>query len=150
MKTYRATLEQLESIADLFDQYRQFYEQGPNLDGCREYIRQRLTNDESVIFVAENEKGEIIGFAQLYRSFCSVAMQQIIYLYDLFVASSARRQGVGRLLMNTAKEFAQDYGASRMTLETAIDNIPGQTLYESLGYERNTAFYGYDLRLTES
>ena len=150
MKTYRATLEQLEPIADLFDQYRQFYEQEPNLDGCREYIRQRLTNDESVIFVAENKNGEIVGFTQLYRSFCSVAMQQIIYLYDLFVAPSARRQGVGRLLMNTAKEFAQEYGASRMTLETATDNIPGQTLYESLGYQRNTAFYGYDLSLTES
>ena len=69
MKTYRATLEQLEPVADLFDQYRQFYEQYPNLDGCRNYIRQRLENDESVIFVAEDAEGKIVGFTQLIVRF---------------------------------------------------------------------------------
>jgi len=147
MKTYRATLEHLEPVADLFDQYRQFYEQEPNLDGCREYIRSRLTNDESVIFVAEADNGEIVGFTQMYRSFCSVAMQEIIYLYDLFVAPAARKQGVGRLLMNAARAFSEEFGASRMTLETGIDNHSGQALYESLGYKRNVDFYGYDLGL---
>ncbi|MFK7803616.1 MAG: N-acetyltransferase family protein [Anaerolineae bacterium] len=147
MKTYRATLEHLEPVADLFDQYRQFYEQEPNLEGCREYIRSRLTNDESVIFVAEDNTGTIVGFTQMYRSFCSVEMKQIIYLYDLFVAPAVRKQGVGRLLMNTAKEFSEGFGASRMTLETGIDNHPGQALYESLGYKRNTEFYAYDLGL---
>lgn len=147
MKTYRATLEQLDSVADLFDQYRQFYEQEPNLTGCRDYIYQRLKNDESVIFVAENAEGKMVGFTQLYRSFCSVAMQEIIYLYDLFVIPDARRQGVGRLLMNTAREFSEKFGASRMTLETAIDNYQGQALYESLGYKRNNEFYAYDLAL---
>ncbi|MFT7584898.1 MAG: ribosomal protein S18 acetylase RimI-like enzyme [Cellvibrionaceae bacterium] len=147
MNTYRATLEQLEPIADLFDQYRQFYKQEPNLDGCRDYIRRRLENDESVIFVAQSKEGEIVAFTQLYHSFCSVAMQEIIHLYDLFVSPKARRQGVGILLMDEAKTYAQTYGADRLVLETAVDNVPAQALYESIGYERDLDFYTYQLGL---
>lgn len=147
MKISRATIDQLEPIANLFDQYRQFYEQEANLDGCREYLRQRLENDESVIFIAQTDAGEIVAFTQLYRSFCSVAMQDIVYLYDLFVAPSARRQGVAQRLMDAAKVYGREIGASRLTLETAVDNIPAQALYESIGYKRNLEFYAYDLGL---
>lgn len=147
MKTHQATLEHLDSVADLFNQYRIFYEQAPNLDGCRDYIRQRMKNSESVIFVAENDAGDIVGFTQLYHSFCSVAMRPIVYLYDLFVAPSARRAGVGRALMAQATDYARASGATRMQLDTAHDNMPGQALYESLGWVRDTHFYAYQLQL---
>ena len=147
MNIQRATLDHLDGVADLFNQYRIFYEQPSNLNGCRAYLEQRLTNNESVVFVALNEAGELVGFTQLYHSFCSVAMQPIVYLYDLFVAPSARRQGVGRALMNHAAAYSAESGAVRMQLDTAHDNTPGQSLYESLGWVRDTHFYAYALRL---
>jgi ribosomal protein S18 acetylase RimI-like enzyme len=147
MRILRATLEQLEPVSVLFDQYRQFYEQPPDLDACRRYIEARLSGDESVIFCARADDGEFIGFTQLYHSFCSVDMAPLVYLYDLYVKPAVRRQGVGWALMKAAEQHARDSGAGRMQLETALTNIPGQELYERLGWERDEEFYTYHLTL---
>jgi ribosomal protein S18 acetylase RimI-like enzyme len=144
---FRANLDHLDQLAGLFDQYRQFYEQAPDLDACREFLADRIRKRESVIFAAQGYEGEITGFTQLYHSFCSVEMKKLIYLYDLFVAPEYRRQGVARALMDAARRFALDCGAGRLQLETAISNRPGQALYEDLGWERDEEFYTYHLAL---
>ncbi|MEM7347524.1 MAG: GNAT family N-acetyltransferase [Chloroflexota bacterium] len=147
MNVSQATLEHLDQVADLFDQYRQFYEQPPNYEGCRAFMKDRITNQESVIFIAKNAEGELVGFTQLYNSFCSVALKPLVYLYDLFVVPSARRTGVAQALMNQAKAYAEARQADRLTLETQTNNIPGQTLYEALGYEKDIEFFTYHLGL---
>lgn len=147
MKITRGTINHLDDLADLFDQYRQFYEQDADFEGCKEYLHERLTNDESIIFIAQGDEGEAIGFTQLYSSFCSVARQPTLYLYDLYVSPNARRQGVGRALMKGATEYAKEHNAVRLSLQTAHDNASAQALYESLGYEKDTHFFAYDLSL---
>jgi ribosomal protein S18 acetylase RimI-like enzyme len=149
MKIFRATIGQLDALAGLFDQYRCFYEQASDLEACRKFIGDRLRNNESVIFAAQADNGDIVGFTQLYRSFCSVEMKELIYLYDLFVAPQARRQGVARALMDAARRYAVNRGAGRLQLETAITNRPGQALYEDLGWERDEEFYTYNLALLD-
>jgi ribosomal protein S18 acetylase RimI-like enzyme len=149
MNILRANISQLDELAGLFNQYRCFYEQASDPKACRQFIADRLRNKESVIFAAQTDDGEIVGFTQLYRSFCSVEMKELIYLYDLFVAPHARRQGVARALMDAARQYAQDRGAGRLQLETAISNRPGQALYEDLGWERDQEFYTYHLALQD-
>ncbi|BDM63363.1 hypothetical protein NFHSH190041_08150 [Shewanella sp. NFH-SH190041] len=61
---------------------------------------------------------------------------KIFVLYDLFVAPSARKQGVAIQLMNTARDYAREDGAKRLDLDTHETNIAGQHLYEKLGYKR--------------
>lgn len=73
-------------------------------------------------------------------------MKRLWILNDLFVSSNARSMGVGRRLMNRAKEHAQGEDALGLTLSTTTDNLVAQRLYESLGYERDTTFYQYNLR----
>ncbi len=145
MNIYQATTNDLDQVAVLFDKYRQFYEEAPNYDGCRNYLQQRMQNNESIIFVAQNEAGAIVGFTQLYPTFCSVALRPIFQLYDLFVDPTARKQGVGRALMTRAKDYAKANGASRLQLETGVDNAKAQALYEALGWERETHYYTYTL-----
>lgn len=144
----RATAESIDQIAPLFDAYRVFYHQPSDLPGARAYLRQRLGNEESVIFWAMNPVDEAPwGFTQLYPSFSSVSMQPVWILYDLYVVPERRRHGVGRALMEHARYFASESGAHSITLATALDNIPGQRLYESLGYVRDEEFYYYELLL---
>jgi ribosomal protein S18 acetylase RimI-like enzyme len=144
----RAGHEHLPLLAELFDAYRVFYERPPDLDGARDYLSERLSNLESVIFLALGDDGrQGLGFTQLYPSFTSLRMRRLWILYDLYVSPEARRQGVGRALMEQAKEFATATGAARIELSTAIDNHPAQALYESLGYEKDNAFYFYELTL---
>jgi len=150
MNIFRGNIEHLDDLADLFDQYRQFYEQPPNFEACRAFMAERIKNNESVIFAAQSDDGTLIGFTQLYRSFCSVELKEIFYLYDLFVDPSARRVGAARALMEAARQYASAREAGRLTLETAISNHVAQALYEDLGYERDKEFYTYHLDLQDS
>ena len=45
-------------------------------------------------------------------------MQRTYILNDLFVASEARKKGVGEALMEHAKQFAIANGSKGLTLET--------------------------------
>jgi ribosomal protein S18 acetylase RimI-like enzyme len=150
MQIIRAGTEQLDLVAPLFDQYRQFYRQPPNPAAAREYIAQRLQNKDAVIFLALREPGseEGLGFVQLYPSLASIPMKPIWILYDLFVVPSARKLGVGRALMDRATEHAKETGADSLILETATDNHTAQRLYEKLGYKRDDAFHRYALLLS--
>lgn len=72
-------------------------------------------------------------------------MQRAWLLNDLFVAPAARRAGVGRALLERAHTFARETNSKEMMLQTALDNVPAQRLYESLGWQRDNDFYVYML-----
>jgi ribosomal protein S18 acetylase RimI-like enzyme len=141
-----ATIADLDVVASLFDRYRQFYEQAPDLHLARMFIRSRIENNESVILLATDEFGEAIGFCQLYPTFCSVEAKPIYALYDLYVAASLRRSGVGRALLQAAAKVSAENGKARMDLTTAKTNLSAQAAYESLGWVRDEVFYAYSKR----
>jgi ribosomal protein S18 acetylase RimI-like enzyme len=138
-----ATLADLDVIAPLFDAYRQFYEQAPDLPLAKSFIRHRLQNNESVVLLASNETLKVVGFCQLYPTFCSVEAKPIYSLYDLFVSPEARRSGAGRVLLLAAEKLAAESGKTRMDLTTAKANKPAQAAYESLGWVRDEIYYAY-------
>jgi GNAT superfamily N-acetyltransferase len=142
----RVTPQHVDLIAPLFDAYRQFYGQTPDLDGARRFLAERLQRGESVIF-AVLEGDAALGFTQLYPSFSSVAMRPIWILNDLFVAETARKRGVGTRLLTAARDYAVQTGAARLELSTAVDNRTAQSVYERLGWQRDTAFLHYQLEL---
>jgi ribosomal protein S18 acetylase RimI-like enzyme len=141
--TRLATIGDLDAIAPLFDGYRQFYRQAPDLPLARRFIQERLQRNESVVFVAETEMGKVVGFCQLYPTFCSVRAAHTYVLYDLFVSPLARGTGAGRSLMLAAEAHAARTGVARMELSTARDNTVAQSLYESLDWVRDEAFFVY-------
>ena len=143
----KAEIDHIDELAKLFNSYRVFYEQESNVDLARQFIKSRMENEESIIFVSQNLDKELIGFVQLYSSFCSVYVCPILILYDLYVKKEVRGNGHGRALMNKAREYAKSKGFDRLELSTATDNIIGQSLYESLGYEKDNDFYHYSLEI---
>jgi len=147
LKLLRADASSLDQVAGLFDAYRGFYGQPANLPQSREFLAERLARDESVIFYAQDESGQALGFVQLYPSFSSIDAHRTWLLSDLFTASQARGRGVGTLLMNAARDFSLATGAKGLILETATDNHTAQRLYESLGYVRDPGYYTYCLDL---
>lgn len=107
MKIIRAGLGEVAGVAELFDLYRQFYGQPPDLELARTFLTARIERQESVVFVALDDQGQTLGFTQLYPTFSSEAAAPLFILNDLFVRSSLRQQGTGTALLNTAKKFAQ-------------------------------------------
>ena len=91
------------------------------------------------MLVAEAD-GEIVGFAQNYRSFSSVSLGPIIILNDLFVAPAWRGRGVGQLLIEETARLAKTEGAVRVEIATQHTNTGAKRLYESLGFVADTEF----------
>jgi len=139
-KIIEANIKHLDEVARLFNLYRIFYKQPDDLERAHQFIKGRMEMNESTIFVSDNADGTLSGFVQLYPSFCSVSTISILILYDLYVDPDIRTKGIGRALMNKAREYAQENGFKRLELSTAKDNFIGQSLYESLGYEVDEEF----------
>jgi ribosomal protein S18 acetylase RimI-like enzyme len=135
-------LADLERLAPMFDQYRQFYGRPSDVEACGEFLRNRLSRDDSALFMAWTDEVPV-GFLQLYPSFSSVSLARIFVLNDLFVHPQARRQGVASRLISAAIEFARSSGAIRVSLSTAISNESAQALYQSLGWKRDQEFLVY-------
>ena len=142
-----ATLQDLEALAQLFDAYRQFYEQATDIELATTFIKDRLNHQDSITFVALNSAQALIGFCQLYPTFCSVIAAPICVLYDLYVDSTTRKSGAGKALMLAAQEYAANNGFKRLDLSTAKTNLNAQALYESLGWVRDEIFYSYSKEL---
>ena len=145
----RATLNDIDDLEKLFDEYRIFYRQVSNRMHARDFLTERIVRDESVIFLARDLKKRPFGFTQLYPCFSSVAATRIWILNDLFVYPNARRHGVGKALANAARDHALETRAARLVLSTARDNMNAQRLYESLGYARDShdGMFEYSLTL---
>lgn len=146
MRIFQATIEDLEGVAYLFNRYRKFYKQESDINAARTYIKDRMERKESVIFVVKN-KHDYVGFTQLYPSFSSISMKRTWILNDLYVETTARKQGIGELLLQSAKEYAIKTSAKSLSLSTAPDNYNAQRLYEKNGYKKDAQFFHYQLDL---
>ena len=143
------TLTNVGLISPLFDAYRQFYGQPPDLEGARRFLFERLQRGESVVFAAV-EGENALGFMQLYPSFSSVSMKPIWILNDLFVDEKVRRRGIGARLLKAAVGHAQRTGAVRLVLATGVENTTAQALYEREAWQKDSAFFHYKYVLSEA
>ena len=147
MPIQTATTADLPALSELYGAYLVFYEVVKPQTEVEAFLAARLQRADSVLLLARDEAGDAVGFVQLYAFFSSLALQPAWLLSDLYVSESARRRGVGEALMNAARAHAEATGACGLQLETARSNLPGQALYERLGYVRDEVFYTYWLAL---
>jgi ribosomal protein S18 acetylase RimI-like enzyme len=138
----QAVLSDIEALAPLFNDYRQFYGCSSNVTAARSFLLDRFNHGESVLFIA-HEGNSPVGFTQLYPSFSSVSLARIFILNDLFVHEHARRKGAAKTLLSAATAFADSLGAVRVSLSTAITNGAAQALYQSAGWKRDEQFLVY-------
>ena len=142
-----ATLDDLPALAGLFDQYRQFYGEPPDLSLAKQFIGERLQQQDSTLLAVKVWGEELAGFCQLYPSFSSIQCRRTLILNDLFVSPGHRSAGVGWQLVEAAIQCAKASGANCIQLETALANTAAQRLYERLGFARATGFLNYTLSL---
>ncbi len=141
----KATLEDVKFAAPLFDAYRLFYKQPSNIEAATDFLQERITNNESVIFIAFAD-GNAVGFCQLYPIFSSVGLQRTWLLNDLYVDANARGQGIAAALLEQAKDFGIETNARWLLLQTGADNVTAQSVYEKNGWKRVEDYF-YELGL---
>ena len=136
----RAKKKDIGDLSVLFDKYRIFYKQKPDVENARSFLKKRMKRKESVIFVAE-ERDELIGFTQLFPIFSSVSMKRTWLLNDLYVNERSRGIGAATKLLDAAKGFGAETGSKWLILQTAADNFTAQKVYEKNGWVKETDFF---------
>lgn len=132
--TRKAQLADVQQLAELFDQYRIFYHKDSDIPAAEKFLTERIENNDSEIFVAENE-GKLVGFVQLYPLFSSTRMKRYWLLNDLYVNENYRGKGFSKQLIEASKELAKSTDAAGILLETGKSNDIGNNLYPSCGFE---------------
>lgn len=130
-----AHINDLNALAVLFDSYRVFYEKASDIDAAIFFLKERIENADSVLFVAEDSNKTLVGFTQLYPLFSSTRMKKLWLLNDLFVHPEFRGKGISIALIDKAKELCRETGACAIMLETAKSNTIGNNLYPKAGFE---------------
>ncbi|MBB4806097.1 GNAT superfamily N-acetyltransferase [Chryseobacterium defluvii] len=132
--TRKATSQDLVQLAKLFDQYRVFYNKESDIPAAEIFLKDRIENKDSEIFVAEKD-GRLVGFVQLYPIFSSTRMCRYWLLNDLYVNENHRGKGYSKELIEEAKELCRLSKASGVLLETGKSNDIGNQLYPACGFE---------------
>ena len=135
MKIRRANINDIPKLSLLFDAYRVFYEKETDIQQATIFLSERINNNESVIFVAEDDNQSLIGFVQLYPIFSSTRMKRLWLLNDLFVDEKQRSKGISIALIEEAKKLCRTSQSCGMILETAKTNDIGNNLYPKTGFE---------------
>jgi len=144
IKIHQANINDIEDLEVIFSLYLKFYEVESIRDDNITFLRERVQNNESVIFSAKKDD-EIVGFTQLFPTFSSASLKKVYILNDLFVLEKYRDQGIAKLLIHQVIEFAKENNCARVSLSTARNN-PAQFLYEKLGFKESSfKFYNYNL-----
>ena len=154
LRILQAGPDQLDQLVPLFEQYRGYYGADENPDAARAFLRDRMADLQSVIYLALGSRDdgpeEALGFVQLYPGFSSVSMQRVWNLHDIFVLPDARGAGVGHALIDKAKHLAEHSDSGGLTTSFRHHNASAQSLFKSAGFQHDDEFEYYFLALSDT
>ena len=81
------------------------------------------------MLVAEH-RGELLGLCTAYLDMNSVRFGPRCWVEDLAVSPDHRSQGVGKALLDAAKDWARDRGATHLELDSADARDDAHRFYE--------------------
>lgn len=107
----------------------------------REFIKARKNSENELLLTAEMQGRHVgscsltgVGSWKRYRHRCEIS----VALYQEYCGS-----GIGKAMLETVLEIAEQVGYEQAELEVAAQNKPAIELYEKLGFERYGTFPGY-------
>lgn len=108
------------------------------------YLTFLLAKMHFIALVAMNGE-EIIGGIAAYELEKFEQERREIYIYDLAVAASFRRQGVATRLMQELRRIAKERGAYVIYVQADYGDLPAIKLYESFGKKADV--YHFDINV---
>jgi GNAT superfamily N-acetyltransferase len=104
-------------------------------DGMEAFYGRQTEVENTSVLVAEVE-GEVIGFAfmQFEPIIYAELATKVVWLHDIFVASSGRGRGAGGKLIDAVVAEANRLGAHKILLSVAARNTPAQAFFEQAGF----------------
>lgn len=141
------TIEEVKKVDD--ELVRAFERLVPQLSSSNPPPTERelaaiVTSRSTVLFVARDEAGEIVGSLSLVLFRIPTGLRA--WIEDVVVDESARGKGVGELLNRAAIDHAGKAGAKTVDLTSRPSREAANRLYVRLGFEkRNSNVYRFEL-----
>ncbi len=88
-------------------------------------------------FLVLDEQNQAVGFADAalrhdYVNGCESS--PVVYLEGIYVQPASRQRGLARALIARVAQWCREQGCREMASDTAIDNLPSQSMHERLGF----------------
>jgi GNAT superfamily N-acetyltransferase len=89
--------------------------------------------------------GRLVGFCTAYQDLHSVRFGYRAWVEDLAVDPERRSQGIGKALLDAAKDWARERGATHLELDSALARTDAHRFYEREGAEYKSFSFGWTL-----
>ena len=99
-------------------------------------------NQKTMVLIAEDERGERLGFATVSHSSHFTGQRQA-YIGELATSESFEGRGVGTALVEACEHWAREQGYTLLTLTTCAGNARALSFYHHHG------FHDEDVTLTK-
>lgn len=122
-----------EEMADV-DEHDALAEEGVR-ENAVEYRREQFANDDRATFVAVDD--DLVGYVSIeHRTSAPVfARGDAGQVHGLYVVPDYRGTGLASRLFERAREWANECGCTRLSLDVHPDNEPARSVYREWGFE---------------
>jgi ribosomal protein S18 acetylase RimI-like enzyme len=131
------------AVAELIEEIERYYGAG---DADIQPVDERRSQVEEALFgspplasalLVEDQAGDIVGLAAYSFLWPAAGSSHSLFLKELYVRDTLRRQGIGGRLMDELRALAAARpGCSRVEWMADRDNPGAPAFYESLGFKK--------------
>jgi GNAT superfamily N-acetyltransferase len=107
-------------------------------------LRQAIESHDSVVLVAD-ERGRLVGFVTAYQDLHSVRFGYRAWVEDFAVDPERRSLGIGKRLLDAAKAWARERGATHLELDSAESRHDAHRFYERERPSWRSLSFGWEL-----
>lgn len=108
-------------------------------------LREAIESHDAVVLVASLHDGPLVGLCTAYQDIHSVRFGYRAWIEDLAVDPDHRSQGVGKALLDAAKGWARERGATHLELDSAETRPDAHRFYEREGAQYRSFSFGWPL-----
>lgn len=124
----------IELLNELFTQDIEFE---PNYEKQKTGLEKIIENSDIGNILILQEDNKIIGMVSILYSISTALGGKVGILEDMIIAKPYRGKGLGKLLLNSAIEFAKKNDCLRLTLLTDFNNDRAINFYKRLGFKKS-------------
>jgi GNAT superfamily N-acetyltransferase len=108
-------------------------------------LRQAIDSHDALILVAVDPGGGFVGVCTAYYDLFSVRFGHRVWVEDLAVHPDRRSAGIGKGLLDAARAWARERGATHLELDSAETRPDAHRFYEREGPSWRSVSFGWEL-----
>lgn len=148
IETYRLAAGDISSLREINELFADVFEDADNYAANKpsdEYMQTFLANEENIVIAASYD-GQIVGGLVAYTLNKFEQQRKEVYLYDMAVATTAQRKGIGKMLVNELRRVAKQNGAYVVFVQ-ADEGDDAVKFYESMSPIENLRTRNFDFEV---